>query len=83
MTPKVWNVYDPQHPLTAKYCGRGSPRGNPFKIPADGTRYEVCERFEREVLPTLNVTELRGYDLLRFCKPKRCHCDAILIKANK
>ena len=66
----------------AIYCGRGSPWGNPFKIGEHGTRDEVCDRFEREVLPTLDVTPLRGKNLICFCAPHRCHCDAILRKAN-
>lgn len=69
-------------PPNAVYCGRGSPYGNPFVIGRDGDRDEVCDKFEREILPTLDVTPLRGKNLLCFCAPKRCHCDAILVKAN-
>jgi hypothetical protein len=65
------------------YCGRGSKWGNPFVIGQDGDRDEVCDRFEREILPTLDVSSLRGKDLVCFCAPKRCHCDAILKKANE
>ena len=39
--------------------------------------------FEREVLPTLDVTALRDKNLLCYCAPKRCHCDAIMRKANE
>ena len=67
----------------AVYCGRGSPYGNPFVIGRDGNRDEVCDKFEREILPTLDVTALRGKNLLCYCAPKRCHCDAILRKANE
>ena len=70
-------------PPGAIYCGRGSPYGNPFVIGRDGTRDEVCDRFECEVLPTLDVSALRGQDLKCFCKPKRCHVDPILRKANQ
>lgn len=80
--PRVYNVHHKNAPVGAVYCGRGSPWGNPHKIGRDGTRDEVCDLFERNVLPTLNVEYLRGKDLLCFCKPARCHCDAILIKAN-
>jgi Domain of unknown function (DUF4326) len=69
-------------PAGAVYIGRGSPWGNPFKIGEDGTRDEVCDRFEREVLPALDVSALRGKDLVCFCAPRRCHGDAILRKAN-
>ena len=80
--PRVWNINDPNCPKNARYCGRGSPYGNPFVIGKDGDRDEVCDRFEREVLPTLDVSTLRGCDLKCFCKPKRCHCDSIIVKAN-
>lgn len=81
--PKVLNKHRTSiMPPNAVYCGRGSPYGNPFVIGRDGDRDTVCDRFEREILPTLDVTALRGKNLLCFCAPKRCHCDAILIKAN-
>ena len=80
--PKVLNIRHKPTPPNAKYCGRGSPYGNPFVIGKDGTRDDVCDKFEAEVLPTLDVSALRGFDLLCYCAPKRCHCDAILTKAN-
>lgn len=72
----------------AANCMRGSRYGNPFKIGAmwrgqPMTRDDVCDRFEAEVLPSLDVSELRGRDLLCCCKPRRCHCDPILVKANE
>jgi hypothetical protein len=82
MTPEVYNLRSPDCPADAIYCGRGSPHGNPFIIGRDGTRDEVCDRFECEILPVLDVTMLRGKNLKCFCKPARCHCDSILIKAN-
>lgn len=80
--PCVLNKYRDGRPPGSVYCGRGSPWGNPFRVGIDGTRDEVCDRFEAEVLPTLDVSALRGKDLVCFCAPKRCHCDAILRKAN-
>ncbi len=80
--PTVLNKYRSGIPANAVYCGRGSPYGNPFVIGKDGDRDAVCDKFEREVLPTLDVSKLRGKDLVCFCAPKRCHCDAILRKAN-
>lgn len=82
MQPRVLNKYRDKILPGAVYCGRGSPFGNPFVIGRDGTRDEVCERFECEILPTLDVSALRGKDLVCFCKPLRCHCDPILVKAN-
>ena len=71
-------------PDDAVYCGRGSKWGNPFVI-EDGymRRDMVCDLFERYILPSLDVSELRGKDLVCFCTPLRCHCDALLKKANE
>ncbi|MDB5531577.1 MAG: polA [Devosia sp.] len=71
---------DPIAPGADIYIGRGSPWGNPFKIGTHGNRDEVCDRFEREVLPTLDVEPLRGRNLVCWCAPQRCHGDAILRK---
>ena len=81
--PKVHNKYHGTAPAGAVYCGRGSPWGNPFPIGKGQTRDQVCERFKNEILPTLDVSSLRGKHLVCFCKPARCHCDDILIKANQ
>jgi hypothetical protein len=80
--PRVLNKRRDVIPNGAVYCGRPSKWGNPFKIGRDGDRDTVCDRFEREILPTLDVSELRGKDLVCHCAPERCHCDAILRKAN-
>jgi len=81
---KVINCYKakPEEIANAVFCGRGGAWGNPFVMGKDGTRDEVCDKFEKETLPTLDVSLLRGRDLLCFCKPLRCHCDSILRKAN-
>lgn len=79
--PKVYNKHG-TYPANAEYCGRGSPLGNPFIMGVHGDRDEVCDLFEYVILPFLDVSDLRGKDLLCFCAPKRCHCDAILKKAN-
>ncbi len=77
-------VYNKHHcpPSGAVYIGRGSPYGNPFVVGRDGNRDEVCDKFEDIVLPTLDVSALRGKDLVCFCAPRRCHGDSILRKAN-
>lgn len=79
--PKVLNKHRDVIPPDAVYCGRGSPWGNPYRI-GWRTRDQVCDLFESEVLPTLDVAQLKGKDLVCFCAPQRCHCDAILKKAN-
>lgn len=82
MMPKVHNKHHKTAPIDAVYIGRGSPYGNPFVIGKHGDRDDVCDRFEAEVLPKLDVTALRGKDLVCYCAPKRCHGDALLRKAN-
>src|SRR5690554_1725270 len=78
MANKVHNKHHRTAPTDAVYIGRGSPWGNPFVIGRDGTRDEVCDRFERDVLPMLDLAPLAGKDLVCFCAPKRCHGDSIL-----
>lgn len=81
--PSVLNKNTDRTPDTAVYVGRGSKWGNPFKIGVHGTRDEVCDKFEQEILPNLDCEPLRGYDLVCFCAPLRCHADALLKKANR
>lgn len=82
VSPRVLNRHHGNIPGDAVYCGRGSPYGNPFEIGKDGNREHVIRRFETEVLPDLDVSSLRGKDLVCYCAPHHCHCDSILIKAN-
>jgi Domain of unknown function (DUF4326) len=42
----------------------------------------VIERFRVEVLPDLDVTALRGKDVVCWCAPQGCHADLLLKKAN-
>lgn len=79
---KVYNKYHNNVPKDAVYIGRGSKYGNPYVIEKHGTRDDVCNLFEENILPTLDVSELVGKDLVCFCKPKRCHGDSILRKIN-
>lgn len=86
--PKVLNRYKLKPGETGVYCGRGSPWGNPFVIGKDGTRDEVCDKYEdyAETMPDLATAmkeQLKGKNLICFCKPCRCHCDTILRIANE
>ena len=76
--PAVHSLHAKTAPDGAVYIGRGSMWGNPFVIGKHGTRDDVCDRFEAEILPTLDIEPLRGKHLICFCAPKRCHGDAIL-----
>jgi hypothetical protein len=90
--PRVVNIKTDGIPDGAVYCGRAvfykgkwlerSRYCNPYEIGRHGIRNQVCDRFEREVLPLLDVSPLKGKILVCWCAPLRCHCDAILRKAN-
>lgn len=80
--PRVLNKHRDAIPADAVYIGRGSPWGNPFPITAEHPRDEVIDLFISLILPKLDVSALRGRDLVCFCKPKRCHGDYLLEKAN-
>lgn len=78
----VYNRYKGA-PKGSVYIGRGSPWGNPYVIGKHGTRDEVIDRYIAEVLPNLDVSELKGKNLVCFCKPARCHGDYLSAKANE
>ena len=83
MTPRVYNKHHGDAPADAVYVGRGSPWGNPFRIPADGDRATVIARFETEALPRLDLAALRGKSLICYCAPLACHADILLREANR
>ncbi|MGX9944817.1 SLOG family protein [Bradyrhizobium denitrificans] len=80
--PRVYNKHHGDAPRGAVYIGRGSPYGNRFVIGEHGDRDEVCNRFECEQLPDMDVSAVTGKDLVCFCAPHRCHGDSIMLKAN-
>jgi len=84
--PRILNKKTDHIPATAYYCGRPGPLGNPFIIGRDGTRDEVCDKFD-VWLPTQPklmalVATLEGRDLVCWCEPFRCHCRTIRRLAN-
>jgi len=86
--PQVHNKHKNTAPQGAVYIGRGSPFGNPFVIGKDGTRDDVCDKFETMVRQNQSLIErikldLEGKDLICFCKPNRCHGDLLLQIANE
>lgn len=86
--PVVLNRRASPTPQGAVYIGRGSPWGNPFRIGEHGNRDQVIELFEAmfkanaELVQRAKV-ELRGKDLVCYCKPARCHGDVLLEIANE
>jgi len=72
------------------YCGNSTRKGhartpwfNPHhkQIEAKGRDW-VCDKFEAEVLPGLDLSSLKGRALGCWCFPERCHCDSIAAKVN-
>lgn len=86
--PMVYNKRY-KYPATAKRVDRSTPFGNPFVMGTHGTRDEVCDKFEQWVqkpeqaeLRAKAKTELKGFDLVCWCAPLRCHATTWLCIAN-
>lgn len=70
------------------YIGRGSNMwGNPYKIPRDGNRQEVCRKFEEYYFKSKelqrNIHELKGKLLGCYCYPEQCHGDFLSAQTEK
>ena len=65
---------------------RSSAWGNPFEMPADGDRNDVCELFAEFLTakPSLlkKLKTLKGKVLVCWCHPERCHGDHLAALAN-
>lgn len=87
MKTLVHNKYKNTAPAGAVYIGRGSGYGNPFVIGKDGTREEVCAKFEKMLMASPEQISfikrtLKGKHLVCFCAPKKCHGDILARIAN-
>lgn len=87
--PKVLNRRFDTIPPDAIYVGRPSPFGNPFPMPRESFRDQVCDAYEsimsdpdNTLIPRIKA-ELKGKDLVCWCAPKRCHADTLLRIANE
>lgn len=82
--PKVLNKNKDIIPKEAVYIGRPSKWGNPYRMLGEHKRDFVCDKFEAYLKTSnLDLSELRGKDLVCYCAPKRCHGDILLREANK
>lgn len=75
---KVYNLHDSKCPADAVLIDRTTPWGNPFRIGRDGSRADVCDKFDFWVRTQPKLVararrELRGKDLKCHCAPARCH----------
>jgi hypothetical protein len=64
------------------YIGRPSKWGNPFVIGKDGTRYDVCKKFEDWILSQPKLIEAAKQELVGkrvacFCAPLQCHGETL------
>jgi hypothetical protein len=65
------------------YIDRGTIFGNPFVMPGDGDRDEVCDAYADHYLthkPTISakLESLRGKLLVCHCYPDRCHGESLI-----
>lgn len=66
-------------------CSREGYYGNPYLIGRDGTRDEVCDKYEEYFAYKIlhdarfraNILSLKDKVLGCYCYPKRCHCNTI------
>ncbi len=85
---RVWNKRDPDCPASAVYVGRPTKWGNPCRIGIDGNRDTVIAKYSLWLdkmvdAGMLDLSELRGKDLVCWCAPRPCHADILLERANK
>jgi hypothetical protein len=86
--PKVYNKYHKDYPKGSIYIGRGSFYGNEFIIGVHGNRDQCCDMYEEAKLQDPEFIKiikknLKGKDLICYCKPSRCHGDFLLRVANE
>lgn len=72
-----------RHTKGEVYCGRGTPFGNPFEHGRDGTRDEVCDKYEEYFNKRLTDPEFRDKVLSLKGKVLECWCRCIPHCYNK
>jgi hypothetical protein len=84
--PRVINCREEIPPDDAVRVDRGTKWGNPFRIGLDGNRDTVIRRYEKMMIENRRLdeirSELKGKDLVCWCKPEPCHGDFLLLIAN-
>ena len=87
----IYNRHHGDAPKEAIYIGRGTIWGNQWEIGPDGTRDEVCDKFETQVKKAYEsnsvardaLANLHGKPLVCSCYPKRCHGESLVKYAAK
>ena len=83
--PKVYNKHHKDFPPDAVYVGRPSKWGNPIQITKNVSRNEAVQKFKENMTESFKDMvrkDLKGKDLICYCKPKVCHADVLLEIAN-
>ena len=80
---KLFNRHHKDAPAGAIYIGRGTIWGNPWVVGPDGTRDEVCDKFENQLGMEYedlkeSLLTLHGKPLVCSCYPKRCHGETLI-----
>jgi hypothetical protein len=92
--PKVLNKHFDEIPEGAVWIMRPGKWGNPYShMPHTQAQYRVHSReeavaayeehFEQNEQLKADLHELRGKDLICCCKPRQCHGDFLMRKANE
>ena len=87
--PKVINkrhLSGGKMPEGARYIGRPSRWGNPFKLGRDGNRDEIMDKYAEWLAERLNDETFRkellklskATALVCWCKPEKCHGDLLV-----
>jgi len=87
LKPRVINLDLETVPEDAVYIGRPSKWANPFVIGKDGDRNTVKDKYIEYMKnnPQLIAdvrAELKGKNLLCYCKPAQCHGDLLILISN-
>jgi hypothetical protein len=85
--PRVLNLHKDEIPEDAVYVGRPSSFGNPFHRGEGMDRIDTIQKYKEWVLSQPEMVEkikreLKGKDLVCFCRPKPCHASVLLNIAN-
>lgn len=83
---KLFNRHHKDAPAGAIYIGRGTIWGNTWEVGPDGTRDEVCDKFEAQVKEVYEnnsvdkeaLARLHGKAMVCSCYPKRCHGETLI-----
>ena len=84
--PAVYNRRNKDAPPDAVYVGRPTKWGNPFSVARWGRDQAIAKYRawlqDRIWAGNRDPEELRGKDLVCWCKPAPCHADILLEVAN-